>query len=91
MATDPTPLSCRLGHEGPWRYIEEIEVWRTVDVERDGSITITSGRHLPPEEDDFLGDTPYLMCWHEETTGRQPGRHCGLPVEVSEHLTIHWP
>lgn len=79
-------LVCPSGHEGPWRYVEAIEVWREVRSAATDSLTVDSQWHTGEGYDDGVAGSAYLLCWATDSTGH----HCAERVELPADAEIYW-
>ena len=88
MATRLGIGPCPLGHYGPWRYVEPIEVWRKViGLTEDGKLLIDSEWHTVEGYNDVVYGRAYLECWSPH------GSRCIERVELPrgfEESSIEW-
>lgn len=82
----PAQLVCQSGHEGPWLYVEAIEVWREVRSVTAGSLTVDSQWHTGDGYDDGVEGSAYLLCWATDSNGY----HCANRVELPADAVIDW-
>jgi hypothetical protein len=78
-------LLCRSGHGGPWRYVEQIEVWREVLVVESSGLVVAPEWHTGEGFNEGVPGTGYLLCWH-----RTPHGKCAERVEIPEGFDIEW-
>lgn len=79
-------LVCPSGHEGPWRYVEAIEVWREVRGLATDRLTVDSRWNTGEGYDDGIAGSAYLMCWAADSTGH----HCAERTELPTGIVIDW-
>jgi hypothetical protein len=80
------PLKCRSGHSGPWRYVEQIEVWRTVSAVGPKGITVNPHWETGEGYNDGVDGTAYLLCWARENDGSR----CVCSVEITAGTPVSW-
>ena len=74
---------CPEGHNGPWRYVEAIEVWREVLEAAPGLLRVNS--YWQTGDGNSVEDSGYLLCWAEVGDDR-----CMERVELDEDIEIDW-
>lgn len=77
---------CPAGHNGPWRYVEAIEVWREVLEATPGLLRVNSYWQTGEGFNEGVEDSGYLLCWAR----MEGGGHCVERVELAEGIDIDW-
>ena len=89
MATRLGIGPCPLGHYGPWRYVEAIEVWRkVVGLTEAGKLLIASEWRTGEGYNDGVDGSGYLECWAGH--GTDCVERVELPQGFDEDTDIEW-
>jgi hypothetical protein len=85
-------LRCPHGHDGPFRYVEEVTEWRTVEgIEQTPGVGGTwLNIDSNAQQYDDSGDDPRLECRHEDHEDAAGGRLCLTEFEIPDELQIDW-
>ena len=68
--THEAALECPSGQAGPWRYVEQIEVWREVLSATEQGLVIDSEWYSGEGFNEGVPGTGYLLCWYRAPEGR---------------------
>ena len=80
---------CPAGHNGPWRYVEAIEVWREVLEATPGLLRVNSYWQTGEGFNEGVEDSGYLLCW-AQVGDDPPHPHCVERVELAKGIDIDW-
>lgn len=78
-------LSCPQGHQGPWRFVETVEVQRDVTHVDYLSLNVDSTWLTGTEFEDVVPGSAYLLCWFGTDEQR-----CCETVDIWEDTNIVW-
>lgn len=85
VMSDQRPPTCPAGHNGPFLYVEAIEVWRDVLSFSQDKIVIAAPWQTGEGYDDGLPGSGYLLCVAEAEHG-----HCNQKVPLQEGVQLYF-
>ena len=83
--SDLLKVRCPRGHEGPWRYVEQIEVWRKVLASEPGTLRVASRWDTGDGFNEGVPGSAYLLCCAQTEHGL-----CSEEVAIPSGTSIDW-